>query len=656
VIPDTRVDTVDIDQDGDLDYVYLLDGTLHIKYNWTNTPNKIIDAVTKISSISQDDLVPYVPDYFYEDVSTPRNLNYSFVSSSPTEREWRVEFYDQYTQWDRVDIGSHDPRISPKTTIDMFLDDESVPLSSSTGILTHTVARSLRSVADTRSFVLEWRRIDIYTGAISLTLSPGRVLYTGDRSVTITYKNETTQNPKSQILEPHIWYEFSIPTEVYMTDGRLYLIGGKDNSRYTYSDDLIGLPILPGMRLYASDAGWVITDLTANRSLPLSGGATYITYSLGGRADHYNISLPYPDGYYYARLQNLTDGKLDRAWVTLLSPQATSDDGEPVIDLPTDIRLPIYTTRSYLLSDILTDLSPVGLTIDSDITTDTNNNTIFDDDFTTESSTVAISSSDIMFWSFTQPGRYNMVLRAIDTLGNTTTLPISVTAYTPLPQIQSVSSTGWVLGSISESLSGIPAHLFRVRPGEYPTIISSGSTLSSSIGTFATGSFFASPETIVLRKNQNIATITSKWVITPQSGYRTEVTPATSRDPMRIFTIDQTGSISHIHTLSLPDDARLIDTSRTLASTWVLLTPISGLTRITPAGQADVSIPWGQYITDTNYRPLAAIWRDGNIYTLDPLVTLRYRSKDGYMTVEILRQGIVVAMVEYRIDFFYTMQ
>jgi hypothetical protein len=160
----------------------------------------------------------------------------------------------------------------------------------------------------------------------------------------------------------------------------------------------------------------------------------------------------------------------------------------------------------------------------------------------------------------------------------------------------------------------------------------------------------------VLRKNQNIATITSKWVITPQSGYRTEVTPATSRDPMRILTIDQTGSISHIHTLSLPDDARLIDTSRTLASTWVLLTPVSGSTRIIPASSTDPSIPGGQYITDTNYRPLVAIWRDGNIYTLDPLVTLRYRSKDGYMTVEILRQGIVVAIVEYRIDFFYTMQ
>jgi hypothetical protein len=57
-----------------------------------------------------------------------------------------------------------------------------------------------------------------------------------------------------------------------------------------------------------------------------------------------------------------------------------------------------------------------------------------------------------------------------------------------------------------------------------------------------------------------------------------------------------------------------------------------------------------------SYRPLAAIARDGNIYTLDPLVTLRYRSKDGYMSIELVRQGIVVATVEYRIDFFYTMR
>ena len=61
---------------------------------------------------------------------------------------------------------------------------------------------------------------------------------------------------------------------------------------------------------------------------------------------------------------------------------------------------------------------------------------------------------------------------------------------------------------------------------------------------------------------------------------------------MRILTVDQTGSISHIHTISLPDTTRYVDTSTTAAiATGVLLTPTAGLTRITPASQTDTSIP-----------------------------------------------------------------
>jgi FG-GAP-like repeat len=657
VTAETRVDTIDIDGDGDLDYIYLLDGILYVKYNWSRVPNKIIDTTTKISSIAKNDPAPYVPDYFYEDISTPHNLNYSFVSSSQTETEWRVDFYDQYVEWDNIDIGSHDPRASSKTSIDMFLDTSPTPLGSDTGILTHVVSRSLRSVADPDSFALEWRRIDIYTGSVSLSLSPWRVLYTGDRSVTISYKNEKTPVLKSQILSPHMWYEFSTPTEISTNGGQLYLIGAKDNSRYVYSDDLIGMPILPDMRLYGSDAGSVIRDTTHDRDMSLPAGTTYITYALGARADHYNISLPYVDGYYYARIENLTDKKLDRAWVTLLSPQAASDDGDPVIDLPTEIRLPIYTTHSYPLSDVLTDLSAATLTVDSDITTDTDNNGVFDDDFTAKSSTVAISSSDIIFGSFIQPGRYNMMLKAVDALGNMTTMPLIVTAYTPLPQIQSVTSTGWVLGTISESLGGIPTHLFRVRSGEQPTLLASGSALSNLLGRFSTGSFFASPEIVSMTSNSQIATMTTRGVFTLQPWYHTEVASATATDPMRILTVDQTGSISHIHTLILPDDTRFIDSSRLAnSSTGVIMTPTAGVTRITWASQKDTSIPGGQYITDMSYRPLAAIARDGNIYILDPTTTLRYRSKDWYMSIELIRQGIVVATIEYRIDFFYTMR
>jgi hypothetical protein len=94
------------------------------------------------------------------------------------------------------------------------------------------------------------------------------------------------------------------------------------------------------------------------------------------------VSIPYANGYYSARLQNLTDKQIDRAGVILIPPQATSDDGDPIVDLPTRIRLPIYSTRSYRITDILTDLSNATISIDSDLTRDTHSNGIFDDDFT----------------------------------------------------------------------------------------------------------------------------------------------------------------------------------------------------------------------------------------------------------------------------------
>jgi hypothetical protein len=61
---------------------------------------------------------------------------------------------------------------------------------------------------------------------------------------------------------------------------------------------------------------------------------------------------------------------------------------------------------------------------------------------------------------------------------------------------------------------------------------------------------------------------------------------------MKILTVDQTGSISHIHTISLPDITRYVDTSTTaVIATGVLLTPTTGVTRTVGASQADISIP-----------------------------------------------------------------
>lgn len=127
--------------------MYLLDGVLYVKYTWKTLPNKIQDNTVKISTVSNSDYSPYIPDYFHENLSNPKNLNFSFVPSSQDETEWRVEFFDRYLEWDHVDIGNHDERETPKSIIDMFLDISTTPTSNKT-LRSVATRRSLMSVKD----------------------------------------------------------------------------------------------------------------------------------------------------------------------------------------------------------------------------------------------------------------------------------------------------------------------------------------------------------------------------------------------------------------------------------------------------------------------------------------------------------------------------
>lgn len=62
---------------------------------------------------------------------------------------------------------------------------------------------------------------------------------------------------------------------------------------------------------------------------------------------------------------------------------------------------------------------------------------------------------------------------------------------------------------------------------------------------------------------------------------------------MRFLAMNQSGSISHIHNISLPDDVAFIDTSKknTNQSTGVLMTPVSGSALLVLASSSDASIP-----------------------------------------------------------------
>lgn len=154
-------------------------------------------------------------------------------------------------------------------------------------------------------------------------------------------------------------------------------------------------------------------------------------------------------------------------------------------------------------------------------------------------------------------------------------MPLSVEAYALIPQIESVTSTGNILGRIPESIENTPIHFFRVRPGETPTIVTPKSAPTNTGGLFATGSFFKNIENIDLINSANPVKVDSHGVFMLPSGYKVDILPATVKNPMQLLTMNASGSISHIHTLALPDGTLFVDRSKaTKSQTGVIINSV----------------------------------------------------------------------------------
>jgi hypothetical protein len=91
-------------------------------------------------------------------------------------------------------------------------------------------------------------------------------------------------------------------------------------------------------------------------------------------ADEYSTEIPYPNGYYYARIQNLDGRALTVARETLFTPQASSDTSSPDLDIRDTIRVPVYQSRDIPLQTIITETNPYTLRIDPDISQDSDGN------------------------------------------------------------------------------------------------------------------------------------------------------------------------------------------------------------------------------------------------------------------------------------------
>lgn len=113
---------LDIDKDGDNDFLFVLDNKIYLKYNHTNTPSKIEDKQFSVSNLDTSSPKPFVPNNFVQGALSPKELNVQFRPANPdTETQWRMEFYDRYLDWYREDEKE---TVSTKMTIDLFTEDK----------------------------------------------------------------------------------------------------------------------------------------------------------------------------------------------------------------------------------------------------------------------------------------------------------------------------------------------------------------------------------------------------------------------------------------------------------------------------------------------------------------------------------------------------
>lgn len=117
--------------------------------------------------------------------------------------------------------------------------------------------------------------------------------------------------------------------------------------------------------------------------------------SLPVLSDHYTVGFPYENGYYSARLSAF--GSNVHAGTTLLAPQASLDHSAPIVDLDDAIKFPVYQSYFLTFSDFIADTSPYTVKIDDDITKDTNNDGIYDNDFAAIQSGAVIGEQGIRF-------------------------------------------------------------------------------------------------------------------------------------------------------------------------------------------------------------------------------------------------------------------
>jgi hypothetical protein len=646
---DEQVDKIDIDKDGDQDFLFLFDGVIMIKYNHTTTPEKIHDSRIFIDEIASEDLPPTAPNYFHEQFSTPGKISLTFSpADSEKETGWRLDFYDRYNEWEVFDQGDHDEEKTPKKTIEFFKKD-----MNDTFISGQKIERSIDRFVLWSGSVVFWPRLSIVSGGDAFRLSAGRVVYTGNGGTVLSYTGSDNQW-KKKVLWPNSRYQFEEPYDFTIVQGKLFIPSFGTNTRYgLLNDEYTGLPLIPWMQLFTGEWTLRLRDHNTESSINIGQQASYGIFELYPTSEGYAISLDYPNGFYSAALRGLN------AWdtptrVTLLAPQKSSDKSPPEIELPDRIRIPVYQTQDFLLRNTILETNAYTLLWDDDIRQDTDQNGVFDDDFRDIGSGMKITPSLLSFWPFPVVENRTIVLRAEDEFGNITEKPVTLEIYSPVPQISNISSWWIITGKINESLANEPVDIFRVRSWQQIVKITQSSLMTDIGGNFSFHTQIFRDETVIKTQSGNIVVWTGGKITSIAKGMNIQTLFATSSRPMSIDIVDASKNLLYTQLLKVPDGIAIVDmNSPWVQTSWEYLWVQTFFDfTFVRASERDPRIPWWVYVIDANFHPIFALAPDGNIYALTEDLSLQYVWDSEYIQLEIVYKWKKIAKILFHFQLF----
>ena len=281
-----------------------------MKYSHLQTPARPVDPTPPITSSPDSTLIPRSPDFFHESIASPGQMELSFAPANPSDTSFRLEFFDKYLEWDSVLLSGNDDRATPRTIVDMTVVPQTITTPS---FSVSPVNRSLEDVSAPDGFILEGMKVSTLLSGQDFSLSAGRALYIGNSSVALKYTNVDSDKEETLALAKFNRYTFPSTLSGSITSGKAYVLTPAGSEKISYTDDMRGMPLLPGTRIYHPNGSVVIYDPITKRSDALLPNTEYRHLDLGKISREYSINFPFQNGFYSARLRSLVDDRMIRA-------------------------------------------------------------------------------------------------------------------------------------------------------------------------------------------------------------------------------------------------------------------------------------------------------------------------------------------------------